>query len=294
MLEKFMENYKLLIIVPIVIAILSLTCLATIGIDEGVDLKGGTMAEVTLNHQMSNDQITSQLQSALHVNEVKIISNSNNKATIELSDKVDVGQFKQALNGMGTVTSYNTVGPVLSQEAMNQVYWALLFAFIFMAITVFFVFREIVPAFAVILSALFDIIYAAGGMALLNVPLSIASVGALLMLIGYSVDTDIMLTTRLLKRKNGTVVERATEAMKTGLTMSIAAIAAMVVLYVVTDIFMPQAKTLSEISMVLILGLVADIINTWFMNLGILRKYIDFKNNRKHNHKGRWEHEETK
>jgi len=73
--------------------------------------------------------------------------------------------------------------------------------------------------------------------------------------------------------------------MKTGLTMSIAAIAAMVVLYVVTDIFMPQAKTLSEISMVLILGLVADIINTWFMNLGILRKYIDFKNNRKHNHK---------
>lgn len=285
MLEKFMENYKLLIIVPIVIAILSLTCLATIGIDEGVDLKGGTMAEVTLNHQMSNDQITSQLQSALHVNEVKIISNSNNKAAIELSDKVDVGQFKQALNGMGTVTSYNTVGPVLSQEAMNQVYWALLFAFIFMAITVFFVFREIVPAFAVILSALFDIIYAAGGMALLNVPLSIASVGALLMLIGYSVDTDIMLTTRLLKRKNGTVVERATEAMKTGLTMSIAAIAAMVVLYVVTDIFMPQAKTLSEISMVLILGLVADIINTWFMNLGILRKYIDFKNNRKHNHK---------
>ena len=285
MLEKFMENYKLLIIVPIVIAILSLTCLATIGIDEGVDLKGGTMAEVTLNHQMSNDQITSQLQSALHVNEVKIISNSNNKATIELSDKVDVGQFKQALNGMGTVTSYNTVGPVLSQEAMNQVYWALLFAFIFMAITVFFVFREIVPAFAVILSALFDIIYAAGGMTLLHVPLSIASVGALLMLIGYSVDTDIMLTTRLLKRKNGTVVERATEAMKTGLTMSIAAIAAMVVLYVVTDIFMPQAKTLSEISMVLILGLVADIINTWFMNLGILRKYIDFKNNRKHNHK---------
>ena len=285
MLEKFMENYKLLIIVPIVIAILSLTCLATIGIDEGVDLKGGTMAEVTLNHQMSNDQITSQLQSALHVNEVKIISNSNNKATIELSDKVDVGQFKQALNGMGTVTSYNTVGPVLSQEAMNQVYWALLFAFIFMAITVFFVFREIVPAFAVILSALFDIIYAAGGMALLNVPLSIASVGALLMLIGYSVDTDIMLTTRLLKRKNGTVVERATESMKTGLTMSFSAIAAMAVLYIVTVVLMPQAKTLSEISLVLIFGLVADIINTWFMNLGILRKYIDFKEEKKHHRK---------
>jgi preprotein translocase subunit SecF len=287
MLEKFMDNYKLLIIVPIIIAILSLICLATIGIDEGVDLKGGTMAEVTLNHQMSNDQLSSQLQSALHVSEVKIISSSNNKVTVELSDKVDVGQFKQALNGVGNVTSYNTVGPVLSQEAMNQVFWALIFAFIFMAVTVFIVFREVVPALAIILSAFLDIVYAAGGMALFNVPLSIASVGALLMLIGYSVDTDIMLTTRLLKRKNGTVVERATEAMKTGLTMSIAAIAAMVVLYVVTDIFMPEAKTLSEISMVLILGLVADIINTWFMNLGILRKYIDFKDKRKKQHRKR-------
>ena len=200
---------------------------------------------------------------------------------------MEIGQFRKAMEGVGTVSSFNTVGPVLSEEAMNQVYWAILFAFIFMAITVIIVFRQIVPALAVILSAFLDIVFAAGGMAALHVPLSVASVGALLMLIGYSVDTDIMLTTRLLRRKNGTEVERATEAMKTGLTMSIAAIAAMTVLYVVTVLTMPQARTLSEISIVLILGLIADILNTWFLNLGILRKYMDYLNNKKQNKKNK-------
>lgn len=281
MLEKFMDNYKLLIIVPIIVAIIALSSLVILGIEPGVDLKGGTMAEVNLNKDMSSPEITSLLQNSLHIEEVKILTNNNRHVTIELSDNVDVGQFRKALEGVGTVSSFNTVGPVLSEEAMGQVYWAILFAFIFMAITVILVFKQIVPALAVILSAFLDIVFAAGGMAALKVPLSIASVGALLMLIGYSVDTDIMLTTRLLKRKHGSEVERATEAMKTGLTMSFAAIAAMIVLYVVTVYTMPQARTLSEISIVLILGLIADILNTWFLNLGILRKYMEYQRNKK-------------
>ena len=158
---------------------------------------------------------------------------------------------------------------------MTQVYWAMAFAFLFMSITVFIIFREPVPSIAVILAAASDIIISMGGMSLFNIPLSIASVGALLMLIGYSVDTDILLTTRLLKRKEGTVVERAREAMKTGMTMSISAIASMVVLYLVTILLIPEAVTLSNIAAVLIIGLVADILTTWLMNLGILRWHME-------------------
>jgi preprotein translocase subunit SecF len=112
-------------------------------------------------------------------------------------------------------------------------------------------------------------------MSLFGIPLSIASVGALLLLIGYSVDTDILLTTRLLKRREGTITERALEAMKTGLTMSAAAIGAMAALYIVTVFFIPSANTLAEIAAVLIIGLVADILATWLMNLGILRWYLE-------------------
>jgi len=158
---------------------------------------------------------------------------------------------------------------------MTQVYYALAFAFIFMSITVFIIFRNFVPSLAVIFAALSDIIIALGGMALFGIPLSVASVGAILMLIGYSVDTDILLTTRILKRKEGTVTQRAVEAIKTGLTMAAAAIGSMVALYLVVVFMIPAAQTLADIAAVLIIGLTADILATWLMNLGILRWYVE-------------------
>ena len=142
-------------------------------------------------------------------------------------------------------------------------------------ITVFIVFRNVVPSLAVIFAALSDIIIALGGMSLFGIPLSVASVGALLMLIGYSVDTDILLTTRVLKRREGTINERAINAMKTGFTMAAAAIGSMVALYLVVVLFIPYAQTLSLIASVLIIGLIADVLATWLMNLGILRLYME-------------------
>jgi preprotein translocase subunit SecF len=167
------------------------------------------------------------------------------------------------------------VGPVLGKESMTQIYYALAFAFIFMSITVFIIFRDFVPSIAVITVALSDIIIAIGGMSLFGIPLSVASVGAILMLIGYSVDTDILLTTRILKRKEGTITQRAITAMKTGLTMAVTSISSMVTLYLVVIFLIPSAQTLADIAAVLIIGLTADILTTWLMNLGILRWYLE-------------------
>ena len=282
MLKKLMDSYKLLIIIPVIITIISLGLIAFDGIDEGIDLKGGSVAVLDMNQPTNSSSLENQLKDSLNnqglgVEEVDVLSNIGTDITVQIGSEVNSTAFSQALNGTGTVVSYNAIGPILSEEAMTQVYWAMAFAFLFMSITVFIIFREPVPSVAVILAAASDIIISMGGMSLFNIPLSIASVGALLMLIGYSVDTDILLTTRLLKRKEGTLVERAREAMKTGMTMSITAIASMVVLYLVTIFLIPEATTLTNIAAVLMIGLVADILTTWFMNLGILRWYVEAK-----------------
>lgn len=282
MLEKFMENYKLLIIIPVIITILSVVLISVNGIDEGIELKGGSIAVLKMNEPISSLALEDQLKTSfnnqgVNVEEVDVISNSGQDITVQMGSEINSTTFDNALANKGNVTSYNAIGPVLSEEAMTQIYWALAFAFLFMAITVFIIFREPIPSLGVILAAACDIIIAVGGISLFNIPLSIASVGALLMLIGYSVDTDILLTTRVLKRKEGSLTERAKKAMETGMTMSIAAIASMVVLYVVTITIIPAASTLSNIAAVLIVGLLADIITTWFMNLGILRWYVEWR-----------------
>ena len=281
MLEKMMENHKILIAIPIILALLSLVLIGFHGLEQGVDLKGGSQAELQLLGSVTPSELEDTLDAKLNTNNIKVTNNGNNKVTVELENNINSSTFTSAINGKAKVISYNEIGPVLSEEAMGQIYVAMIFAFLFMAITVFVVFREPVPSVAIILAALCDILIALGGMSIFKIPLSIASVGALLMLIGYSVDTDILLTTRLLKRREGTVEERAKNAMYTGLTMSFAAIAAMGILFVVTKILMPEATTLSNISAVLVIGLIGDILSTWLMNLGILKTYIDWRQSKK-------------
>ncbi|MCK9150913.1 protein translocase subunit SecF [Methanobacterium alcaliphilum] len=277
MLEKFLESYKPLIAIPVAITIISVLLLAFNGLDEGVDLKGGSLAVVNLEKQISQSDLDLMLQNGLNTTDITTLSINNQQATVEIGTDADVVKVSEVLEGTGTIISYQSVGPVLSKQSLDQVYWAIGFAFLFMSISVFIIFRTPVPSMAVIFAAAADILIALGGMSLFKIPLSLASVGAILMLIGYSVDTDILLTTRLLKRKEGTITDRALDAMKTGITMSAGAIAAMVSLYLVTVFLIPQAVTLSQIAAVLIIGLMADIIATWLMNLGILRWYLEVK-----------------
>ena len=276
-----MENHKILIAIPIILALLSLFLIGFHGLEQGVDLKGGSQAELQLLDSVTPSELEDILDAKLNTQNIKVTNNGNNKVTVELENNINSSTFTSAIDGKAKVISYNEIGPVLSEEAMGQIYIAMLFAFIFMAVTVFIVFREPVPSVAIILAALCDILIALGGMSIFKIPLSIASVGALLMLIGYSVDTDILLTTRLLKRREGTVEERAKNAMYTGLTMSFAAIAAMAILFIVTKLIMPEATTLSNISAVLVIGLIGDILSTWLMNLGILKTYIDWRQSKK-------------
>lgn len=277
MFKKLMKSYKLLILIPVTITLLSIFIIAVNGIEKGIDIKGGSMVELKLEKPMNELELKSLFIKSLNTSDVTVLFTSPTKVTVEVGKEIDVGKLSGDLKGKATIIGCRSVGPVLSKEALAQIYWALAFAFLFMSIAVFIAFRDVVPSIAVILAAVCDIIVALGGMSILRIPLSVASVGAILMLIGYSVDTDILLTTRVLKRKRGSITSRAINAMKTGITMSITAIVSMACLYIVTMVIMPQAKTLSNIAAVLIIGIFADILCTWFMNLGIIRWYLEAK-----------------
>ncbi|RAP44833.1 MAG: preprotein translocase subunit SecF [Methanosphaera sp. rholeuAM6] len=268
------KSHKPLILVPVILMILSLLYLGIFGLNQGVDLKGGTLVTLELKEQMSETDVTNTIKSGLGAAEVET-SLSGNTATVTISGDVDQAQFEQKFSDKFNILSFKSVGALLSEAAMGQIAYALLFAFVFMAITVFYVFRDPVPSLAIILSAICNLSIAVGSMSLFGIPLSVASVGALLMLIGYGVDTDILLTTRLLKRTDGDLDDRAEGACKTGITLTISALASMVVLFIVVKIFIPSAQVLEDISAVLIMGLISDLLSTWLMNLGILKWHME-------------------
>lgn len=171
--------------------------------------------------------------------------------------------------------SYQQVTPTLGKYFLSQVEAIIIVAFILISIAVFVIFRSITPSIAIVFGAGNDMIIALGSMVLLHIPLGIASVGGLLMLIGYAIDTEILTAIRILKRKEGTPEQRAYGAMKTGLTMTGAAIASFAVLFVVSlAVYVP---TYYEISGVVLFGLIGDILTTWFGNAPMILLYAKRK-----------------
>jgi preprotein translocase subunit SecF len=143
-------------------------------------------------------------------------------------------------------------------------------AFVGMSVLVFLMFRSFVPSIAVVISAFSDIMIPVALMNLLGIPLSLGTVAALLMLIGYSVDSDILLNNHILRRSGG-FYESTHRAMRTGVTMTVTSLSSMAVMSFVAYLF--GIDLLASIGIVLVLGLATDLMNTYMLNLSLLRWY---------------------
>jgi preprotein translocase subunit SecF len=170
-------------------------------------------------------------------------------------------------------------GATFGKDLQHLAIIAIIISFVLMAIVVFVAFRIPLPSFMVILCAVSDIIMAMAMMDIFGIELTLGSLAALLMLIGYSVDTDILLTNKVLKEKKDTK-DDFKRIFDTGFTMTTTTLAAVVVMFIVSTFSYlftsyTQITILSEMSAVLIFGLLADLLNTWLLNAGFLRLYID-------------------
>ncbi|MFH0737815.1 MAG: hypothetical protein V1827_04510 [Candidatus Micrarchaeota archaeon] len=170
--------------------------------------------------------------------------------------------------------SVQTVSPGLSLHFIEVAIYVVIFAILLSLALVLLFFRSFIPSLAVMTGAVCDIVIALGAMGLFGIPLSLASFAALLMMLGFSLDTDILLTTRMLKRK-GDMRENAYDAMKTGLTMSLMAIIAFGALFALALI--TRIPTYYEISAVALAGLFGDIFATWGINAVMILNHLEHR-----------------
>lgn len=287
--EKFYQKYyKLILIIPAVILILSLIYLYQFTGKNGdliykdVSLTGGTTITVFDAKQDINllkENLITQFPD-LNVRSIKDISSDAQKA-FYVESNTEVSSLKSALEsflGYELTKENSSVefsGQSLSEGFYKQLRFALIIAFILMALVVFAIFRTLVPSAAVIISAFADIIMTVALIDFLGFRLSTAGIISLLMLIGYSVDTDILLTTRLLKSsEEGSTNKKIFGAFKTGMTMTLTAIlavgAALIVIYSLSDV-------LKQMFLIILIGLGFDILNTWITNASLLKWYLEAK-----------------
>jgi len=270
-IEKYTPRQ--LVVIPLVLLVLSVVFITmnmvTTGmpVTPGLDFSGGTA--VTIRTTDTHEQ----LQSVFAAYPLKEISDMNDAKFLKFGtmDDATSRSLSALVSEKYPDASINQISETFGKSLQSQAFIALIFSFIGMAIVVFFSFRTFVPSVAVVLSAFADMAMTAATMNILGITLTLGTTGALLMLIGYSVDSDILLTNRVLKRQ-GKLNEKLAGAFHTGIIMTSTTFAAITALFIVS--WLGSIQILMEISAVLLIGLAFDVLNTWLTNVGILKWYV--------------------
>jgi preprotein translocase subunit SecF len=270
-IEKY--SPKQLVMIPLamlaVALILLILNIATTGmpVTPGIDFSGGTA--VTIITTDTREQIS------LYFADYPLseVSDMNNGKFLKfgLMDDTKYKSLTSLINQRYPDARIDQIGETFGKSLQSQAVLALIFSFIGMSIVVFLSFRTFVPSGAVVLSAFADIVMTAATMNLVGIQLSLGTLAALLMLIGYSVDSDILLTNRVLKRQ-GKLNEKLSGAFRTGIIMTTTTLAAVSAMFLVS--WFGAVQIIYEISAVLLIGLLFDVMNTWLTNVGILKWYV--------------------
>jgi preprotein translocase subunit SecF len=286
-LEAVFENrYRILLLVPLLMLIFVIAQISyqvtTTGdfINKGVSLKGGT--SITIEQTIDDTGLLAVIQNAMPdhdaslrelTNRGEIVAVIIESTVIEESDRAFLISTIEGHVGALNAEQYTieVIGSSLGDSFFKDTFKAIIIAFILMGIVVFIYFRSIIPSLGVIASAFLDITVTVAIVNMLGFKLSTAGIAAFLMLIGYSVDTDILLTTKMLKGA-GSLYDRIKEAFKTGIVMTITTIAAISIALIFT-----QSEVIRQIMSIVLIGLVVDLVTTWVQNTALLVWYLKRK-----------------
>ena len=291
--DFYHNNYKTLFWIPVIILLLALIQIgyqtATTGdfINKGIAFKGGVSITVDTDYKEVGDlelQLKAKFPQADINTRITSEEGKQKSIIIESTTEARLSDLTYAIKEIISkedssinIREFYTqeFSPEFASDFFRTTIIAVIVAFVFMATVVFFYFRTFIPSVAVVAAALCDIVITVAVFNLLGLRLAPGGIAAFLMLIGYSVDTDILLTTRAIVEKTGTLKDRINSAIKTGMLMTITSIAAVTV-----GLIFSEAEILKQIMTVVLIGLFVDIISTWIQNVAILRWFLEKKGER--------------
>ncbi|MEM5772069.1 MAG: hypothetical protein QXF15_01750 [Candidatus Aenigmatarchaeota archaeon] len=269
---------RIIILIPILILLFSIILLVNMLMNNSIiydiDMKGGLQILISLNNKPDIhfiENILKDYKPTIRISE----GISDYTLIIQTSENVNYDEIISKLKENGysfSNWSVQTLSASLGTSFLKQAEFVLFVAFIFMSITIFILFKNPLPSFYVVLCGVADIIETFVASQLLGIPLSLATFTGLLLLIGYSVDTDILLTTRMIKGEQSLREEKLKSALKTGLTMTGTSFCAVSVLFLIS-----YSNVIVQIASILMIGLLFDILNTWITNASLIYWYAEKK-----------------
>jgi|SRR3989344_3352571 len=283
----YSKHYKKLILIPLILFIASVIILvlsqANTGsiVDRDVNLKGGIEAVIT--KELNFEELKVYLESSFEDISVIKLADATTSRTTGISIKVSGATEEELRNVLAEQTDINFDDPneysvsftegQFAADTYKSLMYVLIIGFILMGIAVSIAFRNVIASMAIISAALMDVIITLAVISVSGMKLTEGGIAALLLIIAYSIDTDVLLTTKMLKQKQENMYVSLKGAMKTGLTMTATTLVALSAAYFI--VFNPILK---QIFLIIIIAMFDDVITTYLSNGSMLIWYMKKKN----------------
>ncbi|MDR2080719.1 MAG: protein translocase subunit SecF [Campylobacteraceae bacterium] len=283
---KFMKLSVVMNALSIIFAVLTAGLLLTKGLNFGIDFVGGTVVQVKyLNSDAPIDEIRSKIDGEPLFRGASVTEfGAKDEITIRFqgsSESIgeDVGNLMAAtLHGTGEfeIRRVDMVGPKVGNELKQKGIMAIIVSLIAMLIYVAFRF-EWRFGVAAIISEFHDVILIVGVIALLQIDVNLEILGAVLTLVGYSINDTIVVFDRIrdeLKSSKNTNLFGIIDS-SISKTLSRTTLTSLTTLFVVVALLFFGGESIYGFSLVLTIGIIIGTYSSIFIAAPLL-KWLKF------------------
>ena len=261
------------------LTVISVVAFLTLGLNVGVDFKGGTLIEVQSTSGPADIRSVRETVGALNLGEVQIQefgSNTELLVKIGASDQGGGGgsvvdRVRTALGQNYAIRRVEVVGPSVSQELVQQSIIAVVLGLVMILIYLWFRF-EWQFAIGALITTMHDLLLVLGLYAILQFEFDLTSIAAILTIMGYSLNDTVVIYDRiremLRKYKRMPVAELLDTALNA--TVSRTIIVAATTFFATVALYLFGGEVLRGFSMAMLFGVVVGTHSTIFIAAPIL------------------------
>lgn len=200
---NFMGLRKIAAALSIAFVVLSIGSLAVKGLNFGLDFTGGTLVEVVYEEAQSLDSVRSALSDAGYEQAIVVNFGADTDVLVrlpqglspELGDQI-LTVLEQSAGSAVELRRIEFVGPQVGEELREQGGLAILMALVVVLIYISMRF-QLKFAFGAVVALAHDVIIVLGIFSLFNFDFDLTVLGALLAVIGYSLNDTIVVSDRI-------------------------------------------------------------------------------------------------
>jgi preprotein translocase subunit SecF len=283
---KFMKLSVTMNVISIVLAVATIFLLVTKGLNYGIDFAGGTVVQVKyINSDAPIDEIRANVEKEPLFRGASVTEfGAKDEVTIRFQGSSgtlgeDVGDLMvKTLQGTGEfeVRRVDMVGPKVGDELRQKGLMAICASLIAMLLYVAFRF-EWRFGVAAMISELHDVILIVGVIVLLQIDVNLEILGAVLTLVGYSINDTIVVFDRIrdeLKSSKNTNLSQIIDS-SISKTLSRTTLTSLTTLFVVVALLFFGGESIYSFSLVLTVGIIIGTYSSIFIAAPLL-KWLKF------------------